>query len=338
MDKLIIKGGHPLKGSIRVSGAKNVAMKTIAASLLTRDTVTVKNIPLISSVIGTANIVKPLNVKVKFNTDHSVAVDASEMNNHLIPLELAGLYRTATMVIGPLLATFGRATVPNPGGCRLGKRPIERHVEGLKALGAKIVYKNGYFYASAKKLTGTTYKFPKNTHTGTETMILASVKAQGRTVLENAACEPEVDDLVHMLNLMGARIERVEPRTLVIDGVKNLSGITYEIMPDRNEVITFAIAAYVTGGDITVENAQVDKIRIFLDKLSEAKANFEINNKGVRFYNHNSYGPTHVTTAPHPGFMTDWQAPWAVFASFARGISTWGHAASAAGANRATAG
>lgn len=322
MEKLIIKGGNPLKGSIKLAGTKNVAMKTFVAALLTDDKVIVRNVPLISSITGTAQIVKPLNVKVHFGKDNLVTIDASKINSHSIPLELGGLYRTSTMVIGPLLARFGKAVVPNPGGCRLGKRPIDRHIDGLKALGATIEYKDGFFHARSNKLIGNRYRFLKNTHTGTETLLLAAVLAQGETILENASCEPEVDDLINLLKSMGAIIERTNERVIRIKGVKKLKGTDYTIMPDRNEAVTFAIAAYVTGGDIFIKDIKSKNINAFLDALKMSGAKYNIQNDGIRFFSSTSpFKPTHIVTAPSPGFMTDWQAPWSLLASQAHGTS-----------------
>lgn len=311
-----------MKGTIRLSGAKNVAMKTIIAALLTDEIVVVRNVPLISSVIGTAKIVEPLNVKVKFYPDNSMVIRPSGIDRYLIPLELGGLYRTATMTISPLLHRFGKAVVPNPGGCRLGKRPIDRHIEALKALGAKIQYKDGFFYAETSGLKGTRFRFRKNTHTGTETLILAAVLASGTTVLENASAEPEVDDLIAFLSSMGAKIKRREERTIVIEGVNKLHGTDYRIMSDRNEAVTFAIAAYVTKGDIFVKDIDTLTIQSFLDKLKQADASFEKLKDGIRFFNHHRYKATSVVTAPFPGFMTDWQAPWVVLATQAEGVTT----------------
>lgn len=322
MEKLLVQGGNRLKGSIKVSGAKNVAMKTLVASLLTDDKVTIDNVPLISSVVGTANIVKPINVKVKFLPDNKMVINAHGINNYKIPLEMGGLYRTAPMMIVPLLYRFGKAIVPNPGGCRLGKRPIDRHIEGLKAFGAKVKYEDGYFKAEAKQLLGTNYRFSKNTHTGTETLIMAGVIAKGKTRLENAAEEPEVDDLINLLNSMGAKIKRKSGRIIEIEGVKTVNGVYHQVMADRNEIVTFAIGAYVTKGDIFVEDINPRDIMTFLETLKEAGAKYSIENKGIRFYSDGKYKPTNIIVLPHPGFMTDWQASWALFATQARGIST----------------
>ncbi len=321
MEKLMITGGKPLKGTISVSGAKNVAMKVILASLLTDETLKVKNIPLISSVLGTTKIIEPLGVKVE-RTDHELILNAREIHNHKVPLELGGLYRTATMVIGPLLARFGHAVVPNPGGCRLGKRPVDWHINALEKMGATISYKDGYFYAQTKKLHGAHITFAKNTHTGTETIILAGVLAEGETIIENAAEEPEVDDLITMLNQMGAHITRSQ-RTITISGVPKLHGTTYTIMSDRNEIATYAVAAIASGGDIIIKGTERLHLEAFLTALDRAGGGWEaIDETTIRFYWKGQLQPSTIITAPHPGFMTDWQQPWAVLMTQAKGVST----------------
>lgn len=324
MEKLVIRGGSPLHGKVTVSGAKNVAMKVLLAALLTDEKITITGAPHISSVTGTADIVKPLGVKVDF-ADHTLDVSAENLNNTKVPMDLGGLYRTATMVMGPLLARLGHAAVPNPGGCRIGQRPIDRHIDGIKALGAKISYNShdGYFYAEAKKLIGTHYKFAKNSHTGTETLILAAVLAEGETVIENAATEPEVDDLINLLLLMGANIRRLPDRKIIIHGVKKLHGAAYHIMPDRNEVVTYAIAALATGGDVVIEGTQRQYLQSFLEKLNHAGAGWEpLDSQTTRFYLKDKLKPTDIMTLPYPGFMTDWQAPWALLMTQAEGRST----------------
>ncbi|MBI2617053.1 UDP-N-acetylglucosamine 1-carboxyvinyltransferase [Candidatus Gottesmanbacteria bacterium] len=323
MSKFLVTGGRSLKGTIQTSGAKNVAMKVILAGLLTDDKVVVRNIPLISSVYGTIDMVKKLGVNVRVGLDHSLTIQRNSVNSYTIPLELGGLYRTATMVIGPLLSRFGKAVVPNPGGCRIGKRPIDRHIEGLRALGAEIHYKNGFFFASCKKLHGASYTFSQNSHTGTETLILAAVLAYGETALSNAATEPEVDDLIAFLNSMGAKIKRTRERTIVIHGVGKLHGTNYTIMPDRNEAVTFAIAAIATGGDVVVEGAEASNLKTFLSELTAIGAFWEkISPTSIRFKGGNRLSHSDIITRPHPGFMTDWQAPWALLMTQAMGDST----------------
>lgn len=322
MDKFIVHGGKRLEGEIKVSGAKNVSMKVILAGLLTDKPIYVQNIPLISSVVGTANIVRPLGVKVSIQQDHSILIHGNAVKSYTVPLELGGFYRTATMVMGPLLARFGKAVVPNPGGCRIGKRPIDRHIEGLCAMGAKITYKDGFFYGTSDGLHGVRYRFCNNTHTGTETLILAAVLAKGETVLENAAEEPEIDDLIGLLVTMGAKVKRIKKRTIVIHGVHKLIGAHYKIMHDRNEAVTFAISAITSGGDLIIEGAQRKHLVSFLSKLDQAGVHWEqISPMKIRFNFKGKLKPTTVTVKPHPGFMTDWQAPWSLLMTQANGIS-----------------
>lgn len=322
MEILVIKGGNKLKGEIKVSGAKNAAMKVILAGLLTDDVVRINNLPAISSVKGTANMLKSFGVKFIYQTPHEVDMHADSIKNHMIPLEYGGLYRSATMLIGPLLSRFGKAVVPNPGGCRIGKRPINRHIEGLQTMGITVKYKDGYFYASGK-LKGNRYRFAKNSHTGTETLLLAGVCAQGETIIENAAEEPEVDDLIHLLTRMGAKIKRIERRTIHIKGVKKLHGASFTIMPDRNEVVTFAIAAIASEGDLIINGAQKVYLESFLHALDTVGAGWQqVDKDSIRFFYKGKLHATDVITNPHPGFMTDWQAPWSLLMTQGVGVST----------------
>ena len=260
MEKFIVVGGKKLKGKVSVSGAKNVALKAIVAACLTSDEVIIENVPLISDFFVMTDIVKELGGDVKIE-DHKVYIRVKEIKNTKISLEKAAEIRTSSMFLAPLLARKGVAVIPNPGGCRIGARPIDRVIDGFKKMGVNIVYKSrdGYFHANTSiegnKLKGAEYEFEKNTHTGTEILILAAVTANRRTVLKNAAQEPEIDELVNLLNKMGAKIKRTEPRVIVIDGVEKLHGTNFIIGPDRNEVVTFAIAAVLTNGDIFVKNA-----------------------------------------------------------------------------------
>lgn len=323
MDKLIINGNKKLQGEINVSGAKNVAMKVLLAAILTDEELIINNVPKISSVVGTLDILSHIGVKVKWIAPHTVSLKGDRISSHKVPLDLGGFYRTGTMIMGPLLARFKAAVVPNPGGCRIGKRPIDRHVEGLKAMGADIDYRDGYFYARTNGLKGVKFYFKSNTHTGTETLILAAVLAKGETVLENAAQEPEVDDLIKMLNLMGAQIKRTKKRTIVINGVKSLRGIEFDVMPDRNEVVTFAIAAIATQGELIVKGTQREHLRSFLDKLDETSAGWEaMGDQRTKFFYKKRLKATNMVTSYHPGFMTDWQAPWTLLMTQAQGIST----------------
>lgn len=323
MDKFIIKGGKKLKGEVEVSGAKNVALKVVVAACLTDEEVIIDNIPLISDFDVMVDIVKELGGKVKIK-DHAAYVRMERFGKEKIALEAAAEVRTSAMFVAPLLARLNKATIPNPGGCRIGARPIDRTIAGLKKMGVNATYnsKDGFFHIKASNgLKGAQYRFEKNTHTGTETLIMAAVLARGRTVLRNGAEEPEVDELINFLNQMGAKVKRVKKRKIVIDGVTKLHGTRFSIAPDRNEIVTFAIAALITEGDITVKNVGKVGLLEFLEKLEQAGGGFEQKGKDLRFYYKGELKGVNATTGFYPGFMTDWQGPWAVLMTKANGTS-----------------
>lgn len=324
MEKFIISGGNKLTGTVRVSGAKNIALKALVAACLTDEKVTIHNIPHISDFFVMRDITHELGGKVTIQ-DHSAIVDASGIKNHTVSLDTAGNIRASSMFLSPLLSRFGKAHIPNPGGCRIGARPIDRVVLGLRKMGVSITYhsEDGYFYAKAKNgLRGCEYTFDKNTHTGTETLLLAAVRAKGKTVLRNAAQEPEIDELITLLRSMGAKIKRSTPRIIEIEGVKKLSGAEFTIGPDRNEIVTMAVAAIVTRGNVTVKQAQKESLEPFLTNLEQAGGGVAINKNGIRFYYKGRLRSVDIETAPTPHFMTDWQGPWAVLMTQAEGSST----------------
>lgn len=325
MEKFIITGGNPLFGEVAVGGAKNVALKILIASLLTDEEIVIHNVPHLKDVASLVEVLKSLGVHASLD-QHTVRVRDGHIRKHpTVPLDVGARLRTSSMVLGPLLARYQEANVPNPGGCRLGARPIDRHIEGLRAMGASIIYDSddGYFHATAKRLHGANVVFAKNTHTGTETILLAAVLAYGQTIIENAAEEVEVDDLITCLNLMGAKVKKTTPRTIVVDGVQKLHGVEYTIMPDRNEEVTFAIAAAITKGDIMVSHSQLHYMDSFLSEFEKAGGKYEkIDKTHTRYFRTGDIHPTHIGTLPYPGFMTDWQAPWAVLMTQAEGVST----------------
>lgn len=324
LEKMIIQGKNKLTGTISVSGSKNVALKVLVAACLTDEEVVIENVPLITDFKIMAEIIEELGGSVKIN-DHSISIRIKKFKTEKITLDKAAEIRTSFMFLAPLLARRGNAIIPNPGGCRIGARPIDRIVEGLEKMGVIVNYdsEDGYFHASLSsgKLQGTRYVFSKNTHTGTETMILAAVLANGTTVLRNAAQEPEVDELIVFLNKMGARIERTDKRVITIHGVKKLHGTTFKIGFDRNEAVTFAIAAILTEGEIFIRGISRVGIEDFLNKLDEAGGGYEIKENGIKFFYKEKLKPVKVITGSYPGFMTDWQGPWAVLMTKAKGES-----------------
>ena len=320
MEKFVITGEKKLQGEVIVSGAKNAALKLLVAACMTDQKVTIHNVPLISDLFVMIDIIKELGGKVDLH-GHTIAIEMKRFVHSSIPLDKAALVRASSMFIAPLLARTGEAIIPNPGGCRLGARPIDRTVDGITHMNVEITYQSedGYFHAKTTQLKGNSYHFAKNTHTGTETLILAAAVSEGTTILTNAAEEPEIDDLIGLLNEMGANITRTGFREITIVGVEKLHGAEFTITPDRIEVVTFAIAAIITGGDIFVKDAQKAAIEPFLEKYRQTGAGLEIKEDGIRFFANGKLKAVDVTTGVHPGFLTDWQAPWAVLMTQATG-------------------
>lgn len=321
MIKYLIKGGKPLKGAVRIGGAKNSSFKLMIASLLAQGESRLLDISRIGDVEVTKKVIKSLGGGVKSPGEGTIFINPDKIDSFKIPKQLAYMSRGSMMFAGPLLARFGQADIPLPGGCKIGKRPVERHLEGLQALGAKLNYHNCSVHISTDRLIGTKYRFDKNTHTGTETLIMAAVLASGTTVLENAALEVEVDDLIEFLNKMGAKIKRLPDRVIKIEGVKKLKGVIHKAIPDRNEAVSYACAALATKGDIIIENACADHLTAFLEKVKQAGGGFETDDFGIRFWYKGPLKATKMITGPHPGFMTDWQPLWATLMTQAQGES-----------------
>jgi len=322
MEKLIIKGGKRLRGETSVSGAKNVVLKVLVAACLTEDKVVIENIPFISDLMVMVDIIRHLGGDVRFG-NHLISIKVKNIKTDTIDLEQAAEIRTSFMFLAPLLARKKSAVIPNPGGCRIGARPIDRIVKGLQKMNVSIAYesKDGYFHAKTTGLKGIKYRFSKSTHTGTETLILAAVLAKGKTILENAAEEPEIDELISFLNKMGARVKRVKKRTIEIVGVNKLSGTTFRIGYDRNEVVTLAVAAILTKGDIFIKGIKRNGLSEFLHELKKVGGGFEEKENGIRFFYKEELSPTKVVTSSYPAFMTDWQGPWALLMTKANGES-----------------
>ncbi len=323
MDKFIINGGRKLTGATSVAGSKNVALKALVAACLTSENVTIENIPLISDLFIMTDIIEELGGYID-TLDHTITVRVEEFSKTKIGLDRAAEIRTSALFMAPLLARKNEAIIPNPGGCRIGARPIDRTIEGLEQMGVKVEYKSddGYFYMSAPNgLSGIDYTFKKSTHTGTETMILAAVLAKGKTILRNAALEPEIDELIQMLNSMGAKIQRKDDRIIEIEGVESLHGTNFKVGPDRNEAVTLAVAAIITEGDIFIKDIENIDLTGFLDKMEKIGAGVEKKDGGIRFFYKGEIQGINVETGIYPGFMTDWQAPWAVLMTQANGVS-----------------
>jgi UDP-N-acetylglucosamine 1-carboxyvinyltransferase len=323
MVQYTIHPSPPLHGSVRLGGAKNVSYKLMIAALLGEQESRILNFSHISDVDLVRDAINSLGARAYNAGERTMFVDPAGLNSP----ELADQYgkgsRASTLFLPALLHKFGRAIVPLPGGDRIGKRPLDRHMESLQALGVTFIQHDNALEARAENgLHGATYRFAKSTHTGTETMIMAAAVAQGKTVIENAAEEPEIDDMIAFLNKMGARINRRPNRVIEIEGVAKLHSAVHRIMPDQNEAVSYAVAAVLTQGDIIVENARAQHMEAFLEALDRLGGGYEVGDYGIRFFYKGALKATDVTTAVHPGFKTDWQPLWAVLLTQAVGTST----------------
>jgi UDP-N-acetylglucosamine 1-carboxyvinyltransferase len=324
MDKLEIQGGKPLEGEIRISGAKNATLPILAGALLADGPVTIANVPHLQDVTTTIELLGRMGVSVTIDDRMRVEIDTSTIKEFFAPYELVKTMRASILVLGPLLARFGRADVSLPGGCAIGSRPVNIHVAGMQAMGADINIENGYIRArSDGRLRGARLVLETVTVTGTENLMMAAVLAQGETIIENAAREPEVVDLANFLIAMGARIRGAGTDTLVIEGVERLSGTHYEVLPDRIEAGTYLVAGAITGGHVRVKNTRADHLDAVLAKLREAGARvdsgegwIEVDMKGRRPRS------VDVRTAPYPAFPTDMQAQFAALNTVADGVGT----------------
>lgn len=321
--KFIVEGGSPLRGSVPISGSKNAAIKMIAASLLTEEEVLLTNVPEIKDVDLIKTIAGSLGVSVESPSPHRLKLRADNIKTTTVPLTLGLPSRSSVIFLGPLLTRFGKAAFPQPGGDLIGQRPINRHLEALAALGAKISYEEDVYRAEAARLKGETIVFKHKTVMGTENTVLAATLAEGSTTIVNAAQEPEVDDLITLLTKMGAQVERGENQTIRIDGVARLHGASHEILPDRNETVTFAVAAAATGGDLLLERTRPFLLTAFLAKAEKMGVSFEAGKDTLRVWRDKDklLSAISVETTPHPGFMTDWQQPFCVLQTLAAGES-----------------
>lgn len=321
MPTYYVEKNGPLRGLVRLGGAKNVSYKLMIAALLGDDESRILNFSKISDVQLVADVINDLGGKAYSAGERTMFVDPRGLQSADIPEKYGQGSRASTMFIAPLLHRFKTVRVPMPGGDKLGSRPLDRHIEFLEAMGADVSMNGNVLEVRADELHGTTYRFAKNTHTGTETAIIAAAQAKGKTVLENVAEEPEVDDLIAFLNEMGADIRRRANRVIEIEGVSKLGGAIHRIMPDQNEAVSYAVAAIITKGDIIVENARREHLEAFLDKLAEAGGGYEVGSYGIRFFYKEPLRAVDVVTQPHPGFKTDWQPVWSVLLTQAQGTS-----------------
>jgi len=324
MDKLVIRGGTPLLGTVRVSGAKNAALPCMAAALLTEDTVILENIPQVRDIETTRRLLSAMGAEVELGyglAHHRTTIQTRNLAAPEASYELVKTMRASTLVLGPLLARCGRARVSLPGGCAIGARPIDLHITGLERLGAKITQDHGYVEATADRLRGAEIVFDKITVTGTEDLLMAATLADGETLMQNCACEPEVADLADLLNKMGANIEGAGTSTIRVQGVTKLSGTKHRIIPDRIEAGTFIIAAALTGGDVKVTNCDPEHLTAIVQKLQEAGVKTSHNADSIRVMGDNPLKSADVNTEEYPGFPTDMQAQYMVVATQAQGTS-----------------
>lgn len=321
MDKLIIHGGKPLQGDVIISGAKNAALPIMAASLLVSDNITISNVPHLRDVTTMMELLGQLGARLVIDEKMNVQIDTSSVNELVAPYELVKTMRASILVLGPLLTRFGKADVSLPGGCAIGSRPVDLHIKALRSMGADIQVKNGYIKAEAKgRLQGKTIVFDTVTVTGTENIIMAAALAEGKTLIKNAAREPEVLDLVNFLNQMGAQITGAGTSTIEIIGVDRLSGGAYSVMPDRIEAGTYLTAGAITRGRVTVTHVKPDNLLSMLCKFEEAGAELIISADSVTLDMHGLRPQAvDISTAPYPAFPTDMQAQFMALNSIAEG-------------------
>jgi UDP-N-acetylglucosamine 1-carboxyvinyltransferase len=321
VDQLVIRGGKALAGEVRVSGAKNAALPLMAAALLSEEPVQLLNAPRLVDVRTIARLLRFMGVEVQGDGTESVRLRAHEFTRPEAPYDLVRTMRASVLVLGPLAARFGRARVSLPGGCAIGPRPINLHLMGLEKLGATIRLDQGYVAVEARRLKGARIAFDLQTVTGTENLMMAAALADGTTILENAACEPEVEDLARLLNAMGASVEGAGTATVTIHGVPALHGTSHRIIPDRIEAGTFAVAAAITGGDVTLRECQPGHLEAVIAKLEEAGARIQSGPDTLRVTGVGRSRAVNVRTHPFPGFATDMQAQIMALMTIAEGRS-----------------
>ena len=322
MEKLLIKGGNSLSGKISCSGAKNAALPMIAATILCDEKVVLKNLPYLQDITTMFELLGSMGSEILLDENMDFTISSSNLKDIEARYELVKTMRASILVLGPLLAKYGKAKIALPGGCAIGTRPVNFHLDALKQLGASIKLRNGYIEASAKKLFGTNIKFDGITVTGTENLMMAATLAEGTTILENVAKEPEIVDLANMLNSMGADIQGAGSDRILINGVKKLSGTIFDIPADRIEAGTYLVAAAVTKGNITINGINPNRLMRVIEKLRNAGANIDYEDSSISInMDLDSPHPVDITTAPFPEFPTDMQAQFSVINAISSGTS-----------------
>ena len=321
MEKLLIKGGRRLSGEINCSGAKNAALPMIAATILSDDDITLRNLPYLQDITTMFELLGSMGANITLDESMNFTLSSATIHDTEARYELVKTMRASILVLGPLVAKFGKARIALPGGCAIGSRPVNFHLEALKKLGANIELKNGYIEASAERLKGASINFEGVTVTGTENIMMAASLAEGRTVLTNVAMEPEIEDLAELLNAMGAQIKGAGTKEIIIDGVESLKGTSFDIPADRIEAGTYLVAAAVTGGDVKINGITPSRLLSVIDSLESAGA---LVNSGDNFIKLSMTGkpkPVNIETAPFPGFPTDMQAQFSVLNAISDGNS-----------------
>ncbi|MGH7987822.1 MAG: UDP-N-acetylglucosamine 1-carboxyvinyltransferase [Candidatus Binataceae bacterium] len=321
MDKIIIHGGARLCGDVTLSGSKNATLPIMMATLLSDEPVIIQNVPRLRDVATALALLAGLGVEARWHDDHALYLHARAITSHEAPYELVKTMRASFVVLGPLLARGGRARVSTPGGCAIGARPVNLHIAGIRALGARIQFRHGYVEARADRLIGSRIWLDTPSVGATENIMMAAVCARGRTVIENAAREPEVQDLAGMLGAMGARLAGAGTHVIEIEGVERLHGAEHRIIPDRIEAGSFMAAAAITGGDLTITNAPLDHLDAVVTKLRECGAEVTPSDGGVRVSRAGVLKPVELRTLPYPGFPTDLQAQMMALLTQASGTS-----------------
>jgi len=322
MEKLLIKGGKSLRGTIKCAGAKNAALPMIAATILSSENVILKNLPYLQDITTMFELLGSMGAKIVLNENMDFDISSNNLDDTEARYELVKTMRASILVLGPLVARYGRARIALPGGCAIGSRPVNFHLDALEQLGAKIILRNGYIEATSNELIGTKIKFDGITVTGTENIMMAACLAKGTTYLTNVAKEPEIEDLANLLNAMGADVQGAGTDEIVINGVSKLHGTSFSIPADRIEAGTYLVAAAVTKGNVNVDGINPERLSKVIQKLEESGADISMTNNSIALSMENSeLKPVDITTAPFPEFPTDMQAQFSVMNAIANGTS-----------------